>query len=231
MVTLPLWLISLRTGATITYSTPATAARNAPSVTAVVVEVKPNGTAELDNGQTLPAADLALVATDEAWVCVTGYGGRYWLSSHGKVVSANYQRSGRVRLLRVLAPAVYPAVALRRDGRTAQVGLNRLVAQHFLPPPAEARLTHVLPKDHNILNLRADNLYWADLHETSDPVAAERLHPSGEGHARHRLTTAQVAQVRQLIAQGATQQVVADQFGVSRVTVSYIVNGQMRRKG
>jgi hypothetical protein len=224
---LPFWLTAVRAGATVTHPTFNT--HELPG--AVVVEVWANGLAELDDGSALPAADLVPVATDEAWVCIAGYGGGYWLSSHGKVVSTNYKRGGRVRLLQVLAPAVYPSVALRGDGRTVQVGLNRLVAQHFLPPPAEARLTHVLPKDNNALNLRADNLYWADLHETTDPVAAERLHPSGEGHARHRLTTAQVAQVHQLIAAGVSKQAVANQMGVSRPMISYIVNGLARRKG
>jgi hypothetical protein len=225
---LPFWLAAVRAGATVTHPDLET---NGVPAAAVVVEVWANGLAELDHGVALPADELTPVATDEAWVCVTGYAGSYWLSSWGKVVSTHYLRSGRVRLLRVLAPTVYPAVALRRGGRTVQVGLNRLVAEHFLAPPAEARLTHVLPKDGNALNLCADNLYWADLRETADPVAAERLHPSGEGHAGHRLTTAQVQQVHQLIAQGATQQAVADRFGVSRVTISYVVNGQMRRKG
>jgi hypothetical protein len=227
MVPFPFWLAAVHAGTTV--ALPA-AGRGGASL-AVVVEVRPDGTAELDCGATLPAADLVPVATGETWVAVAGYAGAYWLSSHGQVVSTNYKRGGRVRLLQVLAPRVYPAVALRRDGRTVQVGRNRLVAQHFLSPPPEVRMTYVLPKDGNALNLRADNLYWADLHETADPVAAERLHPSGENHARHRLSTAQVAQVRRIIAHGATQQAVADRFGVSRVTISHIVNGQTRRKG
>lgn len=193
-----------------------------------VVEVLPDGFVELDTGQALPLAALVLQETDEAWKPIIGYGDRYLISSHGKVVSTWYRKSPRMRLLRVLRPHYYPVVSLYNEAGPTQVGVNRLVAQHFLPPPPPGH-THVLPKDGNPLNLHADNLSWADPHDGTDALVAQRLYRSGERHHASRLTTAQVAQVRALAAQGESYQHLAEQFGVSRPTISEMVRGLMRR--
>jgi len=44
-----------------------------------------------------------------------------------------------------------------------------------------------------------------------------------------KLTIANVKTIRQLLSEGNTQQVVADQFGVSRSTISHIANGRSWR--
>lgn len=196
---------------------------------AVVVEVWADGSAELDNGRCLPSHAWVRVATDEQWLPVAGYDGRYRVSSHGKVLSTRYKQTVRTRLLRVLAPQRYPAVALSNAAGITQVGINRLVAQHFLPLPADVRLTVLLPRDGNHLNLHADNLQWVDPREVEDMDVAPRLHPRGERHGSTRLTTAQVVEIRRLVTQGRTKQAIAGQFGVSRPTISQIAHGHSRR--
>ncbi|MDB5267565.1 MAG: hypothetical protein JWP58_605 [Hymenobacter sp.] len=212
----------VRTGATVAHPSFAPAH-------AVVVEVWPNGSAELDNGRHLPVHTLMPVPTGEQWVPVAGFDGRYLISSHGKVVSTRYKQAARTRLLRVLAPRRYPAVALSNELGITRVGINRLVAQHFLPPPAQARFTFVLPRDGQPLNLRAENLQWVDPCEAEDADVAPRLHPRGERHRNSRLTTVQVVEVRLLAAQGTTCQALANRFGVSRPAISQIVNHRTRR--
>ncbi|RZK21928.1 MAG: hypothetical protein EOO63_18615 [Hymenobacter sp.] len=110
-----------------------------------------------------------------------------------------------------------------------QVGLNRLVAQHFLPPPAEARFRVLMPKDGNHLNIRADNLQWVDPQELHDPVVVHYLHYCGERHPLHKLRHADVVQVRELLAQEVSQQAVAERFGVSRPAISYLASGRSYR--
>lgn len=144
---------ALTAGRTVTYVPTPSAA-----VQAVIVELRDLHTAELDTGELAPLTSLMLVATDEQWHPVAGFADRYVVSSHGKVVSLSYNRSNRHRLLRVQSPQRYPAVSLHDGAHVTQVGLNRLVAQHFLPLPTEARFDHVVPKDGNHLNLRADNV-------------------------------------------------------------------------
>ena len=124
---------------------------------------------------------------------------------------------------------VYPGVTLVNKAGPRQIGLNRLVAQAFLPPPAEARLRQVLPKDGNHLNVRVDNLYWADPSEVENEAVVQYLRRRGERHHFSKLTAAEVAQARELVAQGATQQAVATRFGVSRPTISTIISGATRR--
>ncbi|MGI4742851.1 MAG: helix-turn-helix domain-containing protein [Janthinobacterium lividum] len=166
--------------------------------------------------------------TGEQWVLIADFN-RYLLSSHGKVVSLFYHRTDRQRLLKVLRPTLYPAVTLVNEKGPRQVGLNRLVAQAFLPAPTEARLRQVLPKDGNHLNVRVDNLYWADPSELEEEAVVHYLRRRGERHHFSKLTTVEVAQVRELVAQGATRQAVANLFGVSRPTISTIISGTTRR--
>lgn len=195
---------------------------------AVILELQASGLAELSNGLYLPERELQLVDTGERWALIADYD-RYLLSSHGKVVSLFYHRTDRQRLLKVLRPTLYPAVSLVNELGARQVGLNRLVAQAFLPPPAEARLRQVLPKDGDHLNVQVDNLYWADPSETEDEAVVQYLRRRGEQHHFSKLTAAEVAQARELVAKGATRQAVATKFGVSRPTISTLVSGATRR--
>lgn len=196
---------------------------------AVVVEVLANGAIELDNGKVRLANALAPVVTGELWLPVAGFAERYRVSSYGKVVSLRYKRTARARLMRVTGANRYPSVSLCSEANIVQVGLNRLVAQHFLPAPTDSRQTFVLPRDGNHLNLRADNLQWVDPSEVIDEAIAAYLYRSGEHHHKSCLTTAEVAQVRHLAAQGTTQKVLAQQFNMSRPSISLIVNRHTRR--
>ncbi len=51
-----------------------------------------------------------------------------------------------------------------------------------------------------------------------------RLAAKGENHYRSRLTAGDVRQIRSAAAQGMAHQALAEQFGVSRQTVSHIVH-------
>ena len=223
MLTNPL---ALRAGDTVT--SPAFA-RAGLAEHAVVVEAITDGAVELDNGQVLLVSTLVPVTTGEVWLPVAGFTDRYLISSHGKVVSLQFKRTKRARLLRPTGPSRYPSVTLYSEATVAQFGLNRLVAQHFLPPPTDARKTFVIPLDGNHLNLRADNLRWVFPSETADEATTAYLYRSGERHYRSRLSTAEVTQVRHLAAQGATQKALAERFSVSRPAISLIINRHTRR--
>jgi hypothetical protein len=215
---------SLRAGHTVTH--PCFVDLTLPEQ-AIIVEVR-NEIAELSNGLRLSQAELIFIETGEQWVTIADYD-RYLLSSHGKVISLLYQNTNRQRLLKVLHPSFYPQVSLSNRAGIRQVGISRLVAQAFLPPPSEKRLTHVIPKDGNPLNLRVDNLQWADLREMEDEFVMDYLRRRGEQHHLSKLTTKDVTEVRALVAQGATRKAVAEAYDVSRPTISLIVSGLARR--
>jgi hypothetical protein len=216
---------ALRAGDTVTH--PSFTGRHLPEQ-AVIVEVYASKLTELSNGLRLPLQELLRVETGEQWAVVAEYD-RYLLSSQGKVVSLSYSGGNRQRLLKVVSSSTYPKVSLTNETNTRQLSLSRLVAQAFLPPPVEARLRHVLPKDGNPLNLHVDNLHWADRADTQDEVVVQYLYRRGERHSHSKLTTQEVVKIRELVAQGATHQAVADMFEVSRPTISYIVRGLTRR--
>jgi predicted XRE-type DNA-binding protein len=215
----------LRAGDTVTH--PSFAGGYLPEQ-AVIVEVYASQLAELSNGLRLPQRELLRVETGERWATVAEYE-RYSLSSQGKVVSLAYQGGQRERLLKVLAPTTRPMVALTNEQGSRQLRLSRLVAQTFLPPPPDARQRSVLPKDGNPLNVHVENLHWADRADMQDEVMVHYLYRRGERHAQSKLTTQEVARIRELVAQGATKQAVAVLFEVSRPTISSIVRGLTRR--
>ena len=196
---------------------------------AVILEVRPVGYAELDNGYRLPLTELCRVDTGELWCAIAGYEERYRLSCHGKVVSLHYNNTVRQRLLRVTGPQRYPSVSLSNGTSPHQTGLNRLVAQHFLPRPAEVRFSMLMPKDGNHLNLRATNLQWVDPHELHDPIVLQYLHCCGERHPGHKIQNVDVVQIRGLLRRGVSQQDIAQRFGVSRPTISNIASGRSHR--
>jgi hypothetical protein len=194
---------------------------------AVVVEVWPEEQAELDNGLLLPLTELSFLDTGEDWRPVEEFES-YLISSHGKIISLRYQRTNRQRLLCALKPGTYPSVVLSKAGITRQSGVNRLVAQTFLPLP-EAHLTMLMPLDGNPLNLRATNLRWVDPHEREDASVLNYLHCCGARHPTSKLTAAQISLIRQQLAAGYSQQLVAHAFGVSRPTISLIATGKAWR--
>lgn len=214
-----------RAGQTVTH--PSFASRQLPAQ-AVILEIHASRLVELSNGLRLPQRGLLAVDTGEQWRPIAGYD-RYLLSSHGKVVSLFFCRANRQRLLKVLAPTSYPKVTLTNEAGSCQFSISRLVAQTFLSAPAEARMRYVMPIDGNPLNTHVDNLQWVDPYETQDEVVVHYLRRRGERHAHSKLTTKEVAEIRELVAQGATRQAVANRFDISRATVSLILSGRARR--
>lgn len=198
---------------------------------AVVVELRPTGEAELDTGYVLPLDEVCRVETGESWCPVKGYEGRYRLSSHGKIVSLRYLGTQRHRLLKPSGAHRYPSVSLGKGPGhpPKQIGLNRLVAQHFLPPPAEPRLNILMPVDGNHLNVQATNLKWVDKQEMANAEVLKYLHCCGERHPYHKLSSDDVAAIRKLLAQGNRRSVIARQFAVSGPTISHIALGRTRR--
>lgn len=128
---------------------------------AIVLEMH-GPVAELDNGLRLASKLLTLVETDEEWRPVEGFDGRYLVSSHGKVVSTQFQRSRRERLLLPGRTGDFPLVRLHLGPVRQDVGIARLVATHFLPPPPSPAHDVVVHRDLDPDNLRADNLRWVD---------------------------------------------------------------------
>ena len=98
---------------------------------------------------------------------------------------------------------------------------------HTGPIPAGAHVMHSCDVRHCVnpahlsLGTRADNM--ADMVEKSRQA-------NGERNGRHRLTDAQVAQIRSDRAAGMTQQAIADKHGTCCANVSFITRNLSRKK-
>ena len=99
---------------------------------------------------------------DEKKKWIEGYEGFYWITSKGRVISADrYDRFNRHvggEVKPQLAGQGYPFVCLYKDGKGKQRYVHRLVAQAFIPNPENKReVDHI---DNNKTNNDMSNLRW-----------------------------------------------------------------------
>jgi hypothetical protein len=166
----------------------------------------------------------------ENWLPVVGYEGRYSVSDHGNVMSMNYNNTGMMRLMVPGKDSYgYLQVSLQKDGKQATKKIHALVMAAFVGPrPLAHDINHKSGiKTENALT----NLEYC----TS---SANRLHAyrigtqipmRGESHPNSKLDSAQVEDIKVKAAAGYTKTEIAQMHGVSRSTVSLIVNGKRWR--
>lgn len=96
----------------------------------------------------------------EIWKPIIGYEEKYLISSFGKVVSLNYNRTGkRKELLCQNDKDGYQTVTLCKNGKSRLLKIHRLVGAHFIPNPNN--LVEINHKDGNKSNNYFENLEWS----------------------------------------------------------------------
>ena len=105
--------------------------------------------------------------SDELWMPVAGYEGKYIVSNRGRVMSLPRMRSGKSGAPtpmcgRVLKQSLdhdgYRKVCLRSGAQPRNHSVHRLVAEAFIPNPSN--LPCVNHKDEDKTNNSVDNLEW-----------------------------------------------------------------------
>lgn len=177
---------------------------------------------------------LDFLADNAEWRDVIGYEGVYQVSSTGLVrslerVIEDRMASGDMRLRRVKGRTLSPGrdshgylqVQLYRDRDGGKMHLvHRLVAASFVAnPQAKPQINHL---DGNPLNNRVENLEWSTSSENN--LHATRILGRIRGHTI--MTRESVEELRRLYDQGASQNDLAEQFGIKPSTVSNIVSGR-----
>lgn len=131
-------------------------------------------------------------------------------------------------LAHFIRPNGYAQVILYRDGRRQRFGVHQLVALAFLGPKPSHR-HEVAHLDGQRLNNHVSNLAWLlpiendahkDLHGTR--LRGSQIHSA-------KLVEAQVLLIRQALAVGIRQCVLAQAYGVSDSTVSLIARAKTWR--
>lgn len=157
---------------------------------------------------------------------------RYEASTLGRVRVVAPDASNRNRyLLHVLAPGCsrgYAHVTLYQNGKRKIWLVHRLILHTFVDPdPARRCVNH---KNGVKTDNRLSNLEYSSPAENYRHALRELKHQPafGERHWNARLPDSAIPQIKQRIADGATHQVIAKEFGTSIGTVSRIRNGKSR---
>jgi hypothetical protein len=108
--------------------------------------------------------------------------------------------------------------------------VDRLIASAFLARPDARRPCVLKHLNGDLTDCRLDNLSWQP-DETFEaprvlPDLPPKPTPSGERNGRARLSEAQVAEIRRMLAAGETCTTIAHRFGVSRSSISLIKSGR-----
>lgn len=111
-----------------------------------------------DGSERFDSVDL-LAMPGEEWKAVDGFGGKYYVSSFGRVFSTGGKTRKGGLLHIITAKNGYQSVALSGNGQRGSTPLHRLVALHFCEGHDETNnvVNHI---DGNPSNNHADNLEW-----------------------------------------------------------------------
>lgn len=151
----------------------------------------------------------------EEWRPVLGYEGSYEVSSLGRVRNA----AGRVFKCQ---KGWKGYVQVRLNGKCYWA--HRLVAEAFMGPrPAGKVIAHNNgdPSDNRLANLR-----FSTHAENSADMAAHGTTCAGEHRWNAKLSAKVVEDIRAAASHNATEQALADRYGVSQSQISRVVNGK-----
>lgn len=135
---------------------------------------------------------VELKRSPEQWKDIAGYGGRYQVSSLGRVRISDYvaepcskrpngaKMSGRICIAKP-DDRGYSVVSLRKNGKAYHKSIHRLVAEAFLPNPQNCKT--VIHKDGNPQNNTVENLSWRPLEwRKKEHLSEEQLYAIKELH-------------------------------------------------
>jgi hypothetical protein len=158
------------------------------------------------------------------WKVIPAFGGRYEASETGEI---RHSLNKNIRKPRRNKFGYLQLNFSRNDGtgKSDTILVHRLIALTFIPNPLN--LPEVNHKDGNKQNNHIDNLEWCNDSQNQKHAYEIGLQKSqkGEKHVKAKLTDDQAKQVKQLYAEGISQQRIADFFNVSQTTISKIIRG------
>jgi hypothetical protein len=166
----------------------------------------------------------------EEWRAVTGYEGRYEVSSLGRVRSWVTTVGSRVVALSV--PEVrtskaggskgqYLVITLSLNGEKRRFYIHRLVAIAFIgPPPPGHEVAH---DDGNGHHNAWTNLIWKTRKANHADKQRHGTQPRGEGHWNSKLTAEKVSEMRRL---GGSPTQRAREAGVSETAARQAMEGK-----
>lgn len=155
----------------------------------------------------------------ENWADVLEYEGVYEVSDQGRVRRVE---SGQIRVPGKRREG-YLIVNLSKEGKTTTKIIHRLVAQAFIPNSYDK--PEVNHKNGIKTDNRADNLEWATIAENAIHAFENGLRVSvvGSENGQSKLTEKDIPEIFDLRSQGFTHSAIAQQFGVSRSLIGWVL--------
>ena len=156
----------------------------------------------------------------EIWKEILDYPG-YFVSNEGRIKSCKQDKNGKI--LKGKINKGYITVDLRKEGKTYNFALHRLVLSAFCPIENEKNYT-VNHKDGDRFNNTLDNLEWLTLSENT-------------AHARHILKSGKAAIAVRIVENDGTEKIyssiseAAQDQGVAKTTISRWISGQRKYTG
>ena len=169
------------------------------------------------------------------WKEIKGYEGSYEVSNLGEVRSMDrnikYSNGTIVPYKGKLKKQSidkygYAYVGLYLNQNHKQGMIHRLVANAFIDNiDNKPQINHI---DGNKLNNHVDNLEWVTAQENLTHAVDIGLldNVSGEGHYKAKLTNKDVVKIRQRVSNGENYQSIADDYGVVKSTIGFLINGK-----
>lgn len=123
----------------------------------------------------------------------------------------------------------YKTSKLCKEGHCRRLTIHRLVAKAFIPnPEGLAQVNHI---DGNKGNNRVDNLEWVspsrNIKHAYETGLMKKDHLIGENSAVSKLTWDKVREIRKRLKEGQKGKELAEIYGVSSGTISYIKNNKI----
>jgi hypothetical protein len=160
----------------------------------------------------------------------------YAIDESGNVLSKSRQiidTKGHVYMIceRILKPTVnkksgYVFVGLRKDNKTYNLYVHRLVAETFIPNPNN--YPTVNHKDGNKQNNSVENLEWCSYSDNNQHAYDTGLHKRGSAHYLSKLTEDDVIRIKSMyFVDNVSIPEICKQFqNVVRATIYDIINGE-----
>ena len=174
---------------------------------------------------------------ERIWKPVPEYEGYYEISNDGLLKSVNrisVNSLGYCRHLRgcLMAPSIgqygYVKYSLAKEGKSKTINAHQLVAQAFLGHNIDGHNLTINHIDGNKINNHVDNLEIVTMTDNRRHAIRNGLwNQRGVNAAKAKLTTEDLAQIRQLYSTGRYRQIdLAKMFNVGKSTIGRVVRYQ-----
>lgn len=161
---------------------------------------------------------------NEIWLPVKGYEGFYEVSNCGRVMSLNYNKTKKRKLLSgFTTKRKYKRVLLSVNTNIKKHSVHRLVAMAFIPNPENKPFVNHI--DGNPSNNNMDNLEWCTASENElHAYSIGLMSAVGERNGKSKLTEKQILEIR---AAKGTHSEIASIYGINAATVTEIRRGNL----